>query len=156
MKRTDRLRRIGDILETQERSARQAMAQANDELRRASEAVEVVLEQCGRVHPPGDKSSQSSDPTLSAAASAAIVESGLREASDRAAVRDDAWEAAEERRRVWQRVNSQYEAVGRLAERRTEEAEVEMRKRSGDELEDVINARGSRTRHPNPDGEDRR
>ena len=145
MKRTERLRRVGVLLATRERGARRAMALANDDLRRATVGVQAVLDQCERVGRTGGTGATTLEPTLPVAATAAIVEAGLREATERIAARDAAKEMAAERRQAWREATSRREAVERLVDRWEEEGRIDRQKRVDDELDDVINARVSRT-----------
>lgn len=155
MKRIERLRRVGNILETQERGARRAMAKANDELRQATADLEAVLDQCERLIRPGD-GQRASEPTLPVVVSAAIVQAGLREAGNRAETIETATEAAEERQRIWREANRRQEAVDRLVDRWREEEEMEADKRNNDGLDEVITARGHRPGPAHPGKEVRR
>lgn len=145
MKRVERLRRVGALLETRERGARRAMAQANVELRRATVDLDSVLDQCERLGQPGNADRAATGPPLPIAATVAIVQAGLREAGERAEAIVTATEVAEEHRRIWQDANRRQEAVDRLVDRWREREQVETDMRNKDDLDDVVTARSHRT-----------
>ncbi|MGI9616369.1 MAG: flagellar FliJ family protein [Acidimicrobiales bacterium] len=151
MKRTERLRRVGALLETRERGARRAMAQANVELRRATVGLDSVLDQCERLGQPDDGERAATGSPLPIAATVAIVQAGLREAGERADAIVTATEVAEEHRRIWQDANRRQEAVDRLVDRWREREQVETDMRSNNDLDDVVTARGHRTTKVNSD-----
>lgn len=145
MSRLDRLRRVAAALDTRERHARQEMATANQERDEATRAVESVLDQCRQVGGPAGSGRDRAP--LPVAVAHAVIQAGLREATDRELARDDADRRAEETQMLWHDAHRRQEAVSRLTERwrRADSAESDRRDQAA--LEDLIAAR---THRPGP------
>ncbi|MDH3683997.1 MAG: hypothetical protein OEV40_29085 [Acidimicrobiia bacterium] len=139
MSRLERLRRVAAAVETRERHARRAMAAANRDRDEAIIAVRAVLDQCrdasGAAAPTRDR------PRLPLAAAHALIQSGLREATDRERLRDEAGRTAEEKQMLWQDAHRRNEAISRLTDRwqLAERTEVDRRRYAA--LDDLITAR---------------
>ncbi len=133
MNRSERVRRIKELVKTGEYQARRDLAVANRDLNDAESAVVSIFDQCRDLaHPSED---------VPLAFGRALLQSGWLAAQERTQQRDAAAVVAGERHSTWAKQQTRLDALGRLLGRLELEESTNRQKHTEAELTDIISTR---------------
>jgi flagellar biosynthesis chaperone FliJ len=133
MTRLNRIRRITNMTEKNERAARTEVARANRELDDARASLESVWNQC--------RAAADNDSELPLKFGRALVETGWILADERTSSVNDATERLEQRTSAWAEQRTRLDALGRLVDRLEEADRSDQARRDQNDLDDIVATR---------------
>lgn len=131
--RTQRIKRLAEIADKQERRARTELGAAFNERDEAAKALQSVFLQCREVVERPDE--------FSVRFGRGLIEAGWLAEQQRRSALEAAVEAVETKRSDWQRERTRVDALGRLMDRLAELDAADAARRTENELDDLVSAR---------------